>query len=94
MALPYLIIKKKHKKRSIILMIILSVGGLFFMNRKVTKNQTIVIFTAKLARNLLKDGFTIVDIKPDRTDREGKRSVFIFKNETNIEEHIKMYEKK
>lgn len=65
-----------------------------FMSNRFAENQTIVIFTAKLARNLLKDGFTIVDIKPDRTDREGKRSVFIFKNETNIEEHIKMYEKK
>ena len=64
------------------------------MNRKVTKNQTIVIFTAKLARNLLKDGFTIVDIKPDRTDSDGKRSVFIFKKENGIEERIKMYEKK
>lgn len=64
------------------------------MSNRFAKNQTIVIFTAKLARNLLKDGFTIVDIKPDRTDREGKRSVFIFKKETNIEEHIKMYEKK
>ena len=64
------------------------------MTNRISDKNTIVIFTAKLARNLLKDGFTIVDIKPDRTDREGKRSVFIFKNETNIEEHIKMYEKK
>lgn len=55
--------------------------------------NTIIIFTAKLARNLLKDGFTIVDIKPDRTDNDGKRSVFVFKKENYIEEAIKRYEK-
>lgn len=58
----------------------------------IEKKNTIVIFTAKLARTLLKDGFTIVDIKPDRTDKDGKRSVFVFKKESNIEEIIKGYE--
>ena len=48
-------------------------------------------FTAKLARNLLKDGFTIIDIKPDRTDKDGKRSVFVFRNENHIEDKIKEY---
>ena len=56
------------------------------------EKKAITIFTAKLARNLLKDGFTIVDIKPDRTDEDGKRSVFVFKKENNIEEVIKEYE--
>lgn len=50
--------------------------------------KTIVIFTAKKARKLLKAGFTLVDIKPDKTDFEGKRSVFVFKNETGILENI------
>lgn len=59
----------------------------------IEKKNTIVIFTAKLARTLLKDGFTIVDIKPDRTDKDGKRSVFVFKKEKYIEEAIKGYEK-
>lgn len=58
------------------------------------EKNTIIIFTAKLARNLLKDGFTIVDIKPDRTDKDGKRSVFVFKKENHIEEMINEYEKK
>lgn len=57
------------------------------------EKNTIIIFTAKLARNLLKDGFTIVDIKPDRTDKDGKRSVFVFRKEKHIEEVIKEYEK-
>lgn len=50
--------------------------------------ETIVIFTAKKARALLKMGYTLVDIKPDKTDPDGKRSVFIFKNENRILENI------
>jgi hypothetical protein len=52
------------------------------------KKKTIVIFTAKKARKLLKEGFTLVDIKPDKTDFEGKRSVFVFKNEDGILENM------
>ena len=40
------------------------------------------------ARKLLKEGFTLVDIKPDKTDFEGKRSVFVFKNEDGILENM------
>lgn len=40
--------------------------------------DTIIIFTAKKARQLLKRGYKIVDIKPDKTDPERKRSVFVF----------------
>lgn len=61
------------------------------MTDSISKKNTIVIFTAKMARNLLKDGFTIVDIKPDRTDKDGKRSVFVFKKERDIEELINQY---
>lgn len=50
--------------------------------------ETIVIFTAKKARTLLKKGYTLVDIKPDKTDFDGKRSVFIFKYEDGILENI------
>lgn len=53
------------------------------------EKKTIVIFTAKKARKLLKEGFTLVDIKPDKTDFDGKRSVFVFKNEDGILEKIK-----
>ena len=52
--------------------------------------KTITIFTAKKARELLKDGrFTLIDIKPDKTDPDRKRSVFIFKNENGIENLLK-----
>lgn len=52
------------------------------------EKKAITIFTAKVARGLLKNGFTIIDIKPDKTDADGKRSVFIFKNENRIMERI------
>lgn len=52
------------------------------------EKKAITIFTAKVARDLLKNGFTIIDIKPDKTDADGKRSVFIFKNENGIMERI------
>ena len=52
--------------------------------------ETITIFTAKKARELLKVGkFTLIDIKPDKTDPDGKRSVFVFKNENGLLEKIK-----
>lgn len=58
---------------------------------KTMEKKAVTIFTAKVARMLLKDGYTIVDIKPDKTDEDGKRSVFVFKNENNIIEKIKEY---
>lgn len=54
----------------------------------------VTIFAAKTARQLLKDGFTIIDIKPDRTDIDGKRSVFVFKNENGIIEKLNQYKEK
>lgn len=58
------------------------------------EKKAITIFTANVARKLLKDGYTVVDIKPDKTDEDGKRTVFVFKNENNIMEKIKEYKEK
>lgn len=58
------------------------------------EQRNIVIFAANVARRLLKDGFTIVDIKPDKTDVDGKRTVFVFKNENNIMDKIREYKEK
>ena len=56
----------------------------------ISMKDTITIFTAKKARELLKVGkFTLVDIKPDKTDPDEKRSVFVFKYENGIEEYLK-----
>ena len=60
---------------------------MIFMEKK-----AITIFTANVARKLLKEGiFTLVDIKPDKTDPDGKRTVFVFKNENNIMDKVKEY---
>lgn len=52
------------------------------------KKKVITVFTAKKARQLLKEGFTIVDIKPDRLDPSHKRTLFLFKNEEGLMEKI------
>ena len=41
--------------------------------------DAIIIFTAKKARELLRKGYKMIDIKPDKTDPDNKRSVFVFK---------------
>jgi hypothetical protein len=53
------------------------------------KRENVVVFTGQIARQLLKLGFTIVDIKADKLDPEGKRSVFVFKDENDIRNKIK-----
>ena len=53
---------------------------------------TVVICSAKMARKLLKDGYSIVDIKPDKTALEGKRSVFVFKNDNGIRDKMREYQ--
>ena len=60
-----------------------------FTERKlVMKKEVITVFTAKKARKLLKEGYQIVDIKPDKTDFEGKRTLFLFKYEDGIMESL------
>ena len=52
--------------------------------------ETITIFTAKKARELLKvRKVTLVGIRPNKTDPDEKRSVFVFKYENGIEEYLK-----
>jgi len=55
----------------------------------IMEKKAITIFTTNKARELLKAGFTMIDIKPDKNDPEGKRSVFVFKNEEGLLEKIK-----
>lgn len=50
----------------------------------IMKKEVITVFTAKKARKLLREGFTIVDIKPDRLDPDHKRTLFLFKNEDGL----------
>ncbi|MCD8398658.1 MAG: hypothetical protein LUD12_16050 [Lachnospiraceae bacterium] len=50
--------------------------------------DNIIIFTSKTARKLLRAGYTIIDIKPDKTDPDKKRSVFVFRNDAGLVEKI------
>ena len=52
------------------------------------EKKNIIVFTAKKARELLKKGYTITDIKPDKKDPEGKRSVYVFKNDNGLIESL------
>ena len=52
------------------------------------KKEVITVFTAKKARELLREGFTIVDIKPDRLDPDHKKTLFLFKNKDRLMEKI------
>jgi hypothetical protein len=51
------------------------------------ENDVKLIFTAKLARHLLKQGYQIVDIKPNKDNPE--RTVFIFMDCEGLKESIK-----
>lgn len=57
-------------------------------DRKIMEKENLMVFTSQMARQLLRKGYTVVDIKPDKLDVEGKRSVFIFKNENGLQEAI------
>lgn len=59
--------------------------------KEVTMNQpnkedAIVVFSTGIARELLHEGYQIVDIKPHKQHK--LRTVFIFKRERNIEQRI------
>lgn len=51
--------------------------------------EFVTVFTAQKARELLKAGYTIFDIKADKADEDSKRSVFVFKNEPGLLERLK-----
>ena len=47
------------------------------------EKKAIVIFSGRVARELLRRGYTIIDVKPDRKNKI--KPVFVFKREKNIE---------
>ena len=52
------------------------------------ERKTIAIFTASKAKQLLKAGFQIIDIKPDRKDKTHMRSVFVFRYDERIQQYL------
>ena len=57
--------------------------------RNTTMKDSIVIFSATRARELLRAGFQIIDIKPDRKDKTHMRSVFVFRYDERIHQYLK-----
>lgn len=51
--------------------------------------DSIVIFSATKARQLLRAGFQIIDIKPDYNDITHMRSVFVFRYDQRIHQYLK-----
>mgnify|MGYP000924249569 FL=1 len=74
---------------------ILSITGNHIIIGKETANmenkerKTIIIFTASKARELLKAGFQIIDLKPDCKDKTHMRSVFVFQYDEKIQQYLK-----
>lgn len=55
------------------------------------EKEYLTVFSADIARAMLKKGYFIVDIKADKFDPEKKRSIFIFKNEGHLHDDIIEY---
>lgn len=53
-----------------------------------TEKEYITVFSASMARQLLRAGYQIVDIKPDKSDKDRKRSLFIFRNDVGVSEYV------
>lgn len=51
------------------------------------RKKYVNVFTAQMAKKLLKMGYCIVDLKPNKQD--SKRTVFVFENANGIEDEIK-----
>lgn len=51
--------------------------------------DSIVIFSATKARELLRARFQIIDIKPDYRDITHMRSVFVFRYDQRIHQYLK-----
>lgn len=81
--------KLQHEKRICIVgQVPTSINQYITERKTIMKKDVITVFTAKVARKLLREGFTIVDIKPDRLDPDHKRTLFLFKNEDGLMEKI------
>lgn len=50
------------------------------------ERKGIIVFTGKVARELLRRGYTIIDVKPDKTNKI--KSIYVFKRENDIEKEI------
>ena len=47
-----------------------------------------IVYDARIAREPLRLGYTIIDIKPDKYDKDKKRTIFVFNNDEGLEKDI------
>lgn len=57
------------------------------MQSKIKFKDSVIVFKAKIARQLLKEGFHLIDIKPFKEDT--RRSLFIFERTGEIMERLR-----
>lgn len=50
------------------------------------ERKGMIVFTGRVARELLRRGYTIIDVKPDKTNKI--KSIYVFKRENDIEKEI------
>lgn len=63
------------------------VGNGNYCSDGISEQKNILVRSPSIARNLLKKGFKIVDIKPNKSDK--KRTVFIFENKEGLVDEMK-----
>ena len=57
------------------------------MQSKIKIKDSVIVFKARTARQLLKEGFHLIDIKPLKEDT--RRSLFIFERTNEIMERLR-----
>ena len=50
------------------------------------ERKGIIVFTGRVARELLRRGYTIIDVKPDKTNKI--KSIYVFRRENEIEKEL------
>ena len=53
------------------------------------QKEYLTVFKSNVARQLLREGYTICDIKPDKLDPDHKKTIFVFRNKEGLLERLK-----
>lgn len=53
------------------------------------EKKDVIVFNADIAKKLLRKRYCIVDLKKDKQDPDGKKTIFVFRNDDGLEEEIK-----
>ena len=53
------------------------------------QKEYLTVFKSNVARQLLREGYTICDIKPDKLDPDHKKTIFVFRNKEGLLDRLK-----